>query len=622
MDRDEEEDIARAIALSLEEATRTRDVIEIHDTSEDEGDVQFQTELQQALAVSEALPNHEDDSKPPEPETHSSATAHPNFLLERAKMEKERLERLKRLRPQSTNDTGCQDDDDDDDDDDEGLSQPPAKRQHLSSCGVRVRNDSTSSSSRRGTEAVQTVPTNVPTIDQKFWGGEIRQTATQHAEPRMDGRPTFRLTEILGKKSELSFAIISSYSLDLSWIYEFFDRSVPVILVTQPDPSGEASLKNVLPHWIRTSPYLPAGRGCMHMKFMLLFYKTGRLRVVVSTANLIAYDYRDMENTVWLQDIPLRAKPIPHDPRSPQDFPTVLQGVLRSVHVQPALKTMHPDLPIKTIEELRMRWDWANVKVHLIPSIAGKHEGWPDVIKTGHPRIMQVVRNMGLRTGNGKTSKEIVLECQGSSIGVYTTQWFNEFHWSARGEPAEDWLDEPRKRREKLPYPPIKVVFPTKATVQKTALGEKGGGTIFCRRKQWAAKNFPRSHFYDSKSKGGPVLMHSKMIVAMPRELSKGKQGPGSVTEEESDDEIQVIETAVGWAYIGSHNFTPSAWGTLSGSGFNPILNISNYELGIIFPLKDIEHADSVACFQTAPVKYTQTDLPWMQEESIYHQDV
>lgn len=61
---------------------------------------------------------------------------------------------------------------------------------------------------------------------------------------------------------------------------------------------------------------------------------------------------------------------------------------------------------------------------------------------------------------------------QGSSIGVYTTQWMNEFHWSARGETAEDWLDEPKKRREKLPYPPVKVVFPTKKTVKDSIHGE------------------------------------------------------------------------------------------------------------------------------------------------------
>ncbi|KAG6816179.1 hypothetical protein H0H87_008053 [Tephrocybe sp. NHM501043] len=171
---------------------------------------------------------------------------------------------------------------------------------------------------------------------------------------------------------------------------------------------------------------------------------------------------------------------------------------------------------------------------------------------------MQAVRDMGLRTGKGKGLKEIGLECQvgccrcedqtsihvmihekkGSSLGIYTTQWFNEFHWSARGESAEEWLDQPKKRREKLPYPPIKVVYPTKATVQQTILGEQ-------------------------------------MIIATRQEASKAKLAAGSDTEDDSDDDIEVIETAIGWAYIGSHNFTPSAWGTLSGSAFNPILNVS-----------------------------------------------
>lgn len=67
------------------------------------------------------------------------------------------------------------------------------------------------------------------------------------------------------------------------------------------------------------------------------------------------------------------------------------------------------------------------------------------------------------------------------------------------------------------------------------------------------------------------------MIIATfkaPSSLSKGKQLEDSETEDDSDSDIQIIQPAIGWAYIGSHNFTPSAWGTLSGSGFNPILNV------------------------------------------------
>lgn len=58
-------------------------------------------------------------------------------------------------------------------------------------------------------------------------------------------------------------------------------------------------------------------------------------------------------------------------------------------------------------------------------------------------------------------------------MGVYTTQWLNEFYCSANGESAEKWLDRSKKSREKDPYPSIKILFPTKTTVQNSASGEK-----------------------------------------------------------------------------------------------------------------------------------------------------
>ncbi|KAI6046597.1 hypothetical protein EDC04DRAFT_2557869, partial [Pisolithus marmoratus] len=45
------------------------------------------------------------------------------------------------------------------------------------------------------------------------------------------------------------------------------------------------------------------------------------------------------------------------------------------------------------------------------------------------------------------------------------------------------------------------------------------------------------------------------------------------------------------WAYVRSHNFTTSAWGILSGSGFNPNVN---YELGILFPLCNENEVGSI----------------------------
>jgi tyrosyl-DNA phosphodiesterase-1 len=110
-----------------------------------------------------------------------------------------------------------------------------------------------------------------------------------------------------------------------------------------------------------------------------------------------------------------------------------MQNVLRAVNVRPApanmlandvshvkyliccttdLISQHPNLPLQTISDLRMKWDRSKVKGKLVPSIAGKHEGWPNVILTGHARLMKAVRDVGLRTGKGKAAKDLVIESQ------------------------------------------------------------------------------------------------------------------------------------------------------------------------------------------------------------------
>ena len=65
------------------------------------------------------------------------------------------------------------------------------------------------------------------------------------------------------------------------------------------------------------------------------------------------------------------------------------------------------------------------------------------------------------------------------------------------------------------------------------------------------------------------------MIIALTQDEKKPN-------EHDSDDDeiIEILENDenIGWAYIGSHNFTPSAWGTLSGSSFNPIMNVSCFD--------------------------------------------
>ncbi|OBZ74283.1 putative tyrosyl-DNA phosphodiesterase [Grifola frondosa] len=589
-----DKEIAKAIELSLQEASPPKprplepEYIVIEDSDEDDEEEKFQSQLQRAIEASK-----EDVSSPVTSiatsgqQTPAEAATIPSFISERAQMERERIARLKRLRPDF--DVGADSRDDE-----------PGAKSALSST-----TDCNETHAQAGSKVAAS-----GTPEALFWNGELRQTANMHVDPLKDTRPTFRLTEILSPKDDIEFAIISAYCINFPWIYSFFNPSTPVIVVAQ-DPNGQETIKTVLPNWVKTTPFLRNGMGCMHMK---LFYKTGRVRIVVSTANLVEYDWRDIENSVWIQDLPKRPSPIAHDPKA-NDFAAAMVRVLHA-----------SESTDETIGDLRTHWDFTKVKVHLVPSIAGKHEGWPKVILSGHTALMRAVRDMGGRPDKGK---DVVLECQGSSIGNYSTQWMNEFHCSARGDSAESWLDAPKSRRMKLPFPPVKILFPTAATVRESVLGEPGGGTMFCRRNQWQGAKFPRELFYQTKSKRGRVLMHSKMILATFRDSSNifghnraaSSDSETETEEEEEEEDNEPTTKLIGWVYVGSHNFTPSAWGTLSGSAFNPTLNIINYELGILLPLRTEDEANKIACWERPPKKYALgKDEPWMQSESLFFQ--
>src|SRR6202789_2562084 len=51
------------------------------------------------------------------------------------------------------------------------------------------------------------------------------------------------------------------------------------------------------------------------------------------------HDWRDIENTVWGQDVSRRISPIPHQPKG-DDFPSTLESVLYAINVAPAIASL------------------------------------------------------------------------------------------------------------------------------------------------------------------------------------------------------------------------------------------------------------------------------------------
>lgn len=165
--------------------------------SDDGEEARFQADLARAIAASKhdlspatsiATLSSDcsqiiDDLKSALPST-VTPQSNSSFLKERAQLEQERLARLKRLR----------------DEPHPHEIEPPLKHPTLSaepSSAPASEANSSQRGSRNGDEDVEV-----------FWDGELRQTANAHVELGRngeDGRPIFRLSQIIGDVSRLSY---------------------------------------------------------------------------------------------------------------------------------------------------------------------------------------------------------------------------------------------------------------------------------------------------------------------------------------------------------------------------------------------------------------------------------
>ncbi|KAJ7722628.1 hypothetical protein B0H16DRAFT_1788828 [Mycena metata] len=224
------------------------------------------------------------------------------------------------------------------------------------------------------------------------------------------------------------------------------------------------------------------------------------------------------------------------------------------------------------------------------------------------------------RKAKGKVEKwELELDCLTSSIGTYTAPWVQAFRLCAAGRLAglQAWLDRGRKKTPQ--QGPTRVLFPTLETVRGTALGEGGAGTVFCRRGQWekirTLDDRAGLEMRDAKSRSGPVGMHTK---ATDSDTYPDATDPDSSdvevveikpkrTEADEEEKRKLHE----WIYVGSHNFMPSAWGSMTGSGFSPVPTVTNYELGVILRLETEEDAAAMIAWEHPARAYGPKDTPW-----------
>ncbi|AAW43200.2 expressed protein [Cryptococcus deneoformans JEC21] len=463
--------------------------------------------------------------------------------------------------------------------------------------------------------------------------GELRHTGNMWASEGPIGnirQPTFSLTHVVGDHSQISLIITSAYCIDDSWLNEAGilpdPVDVPVVMI-RPYPKDlrhrlNGKVASQLNGEVWCYPDMKDNWGTMHMKFFWIFYKTGRLRVCISTANLVPYDWSMIENSVFVQDfLPLNTPIQGLSADAPtHDLALQFRTLFKHIGVDSALTLLsknHPQgnrIPFSgqnDFSDLR-RWDWGKVRFRTVISVSEKLSGAGDVDLFGIGRLGHVLNTEGWVPDK---EQKAVIEYQGSSLGQYSLNWLHNFYSFCTGKKVSSLVTNSKPSS----WPPIKIIFPSLSTVDSSVGGRDGGGTIFA-GKGWNANT--KYLFYDSNSKRGGILMHAKMMIAIfhPKAETPSSQTPSSTSlgKRKALEPDEVENRIGGWVYVGSHNFSPAAWGTLDTKKSPVTLSIKNYELGIVFPLYGQQSnvaADKVAPYKRPPKKYSVGDEPWDQKK-------
>ncbi|PYH48209.1 uncharacterized protein BP01DRAFT_354054 [Aspergillus saccharolyticus JOP 1030-1] len=587
-DDEEDEDMKRAIALSLQESREVQDpssaspsttlgtitdqapnppsLIELIDDDDDleraisasEESVSGQSSASRLPITQQANASQTPTSAPVitvGDEVTQAEPARPAYFfgLDRKQMEQERLARLaKRKADNSTS-----------------HDEPVSKSTKIEATPAPRTSQPSRNLNISGIHASTSSPLQFP-------DGVVKKTwALGHARNGYD----IKIEEVL-QKSDLEVAVLSSFQWDLDWLFSKTDnRRTRFLLMmgakdeaTKREYEAEAAALRI----VRVCfPPMDGQVNIMHSKLMLLFHPT-YVRIAVPTANLTQYDWGEMngvmENSVFLIDLPKLNDNQQELPRTA--FYEDLVHFLKACTLQESI-----------IAKLK-NFDFSKTaKYAFVHTIGGAHAGtaWE---RTGYCGLGRAVRNMGLRT-----SKPLNIDFVASSLGSLSDNFLKSLYLACQGD---NGLTELSLRSSKT-YPAkhitnpatlisqstaaewkndrFRVYFPSQPTVASSKGGPNCAGTICFQSKWYDGDNFPRHVLRDCQSRRQGLLMHNKILYVRPDEPIPLTQDKNSVCR--------------AWAYVGSANLSESAWGRLvmDRSTKQPKLNCRNWECGVIVPV-------------------------------------
>ncbi|GME48188.1 Phospholipase d nuclease [Neofusicoccum parvum] len=385
------------------------------------------------------------------------------------------------------------------------------------------------------------------TTEPQYLDGTIKRTWAYGCARGND----IKLEEVL-QKTDLTHLLVSTFNFDVEWWMNKIDFSTVkqtwIVGAQDDEQVYEWSLAPTISPNISVCLAMKGGNGVYHAKF---------------------HDWGEsglMENTVFIIDLPR----LPEGQTTPDEdltpFGAELMHYLKSVGLGPNMCSS------------LVKFDWSRTK-HLafVHSLAGAHTG-AAAQRTGIPGLSRAIKQLNLE------STTLELDYVTSSLGALSRAFMKQLITAAKGEEVEasrEKHDSKVKTGDLLKH--FRVYFPTHDTVRISKGGPQAGGTITLRKNWYEAASFPKTCMRDHKSTRKGLLSHNKMVLGRGQHASSD----GEEDEDEVDKDEATERKNVAWAYIGSHNLTSSAWGTLSKDRATQALKVTcrNYECGVIVPV-------------------------------------
>ena len=351
--------------------------------------------------------------------------------------------------------------------------------------------------------------------------------------------------------AEIKSIVFLTFSVSRELLKPLLEEGFPVILASDCSINIEKAIINIdeeYPHFVKFFPrkkYFPYSCSSFHPKLILIRFSSF-LRVVVGSGNLLEQDWIVWENVFLQKDFPLAGK--------------VKQSTL-SNQIDEYLSFVFEDKAnfIKSFAGLKIHdFDLSESQFYLISSLPGRWSN-KDTPTHGYGEVRRVM--LANPPKNDFTIDNMSIHYLTSSIGQLNWKLITDFascFFPPSAQKSKLTFDEKDKLLQNF-----NVIFPSKKFVDQSKFGPKTASCLFFDKDTFESFKFLKSALkqYHKNNEDESLIPHIKMFVV---------SNSGRLI---NDDTV---------IYIGSHNFTPAAWGKFEHD--SSWISINNYELGILIP--------------------------------------